>query len=56
MEIKSITSLKYRDKNNNELRDSTIKIEFISNLLSEFISIWSVRVKVRPFINRLKML
>jgi len=43
--IKSITRLKYRDKNfNNELRESTsIKIEFLSNLLPEFISIWNVK-------------
>jgi len=56
MEIKSITSLKYRDKNNNnKLRDSSaIKIEFVSNLLLEFISILSVKVKVRLFINRVK--
>jgi len=44
LEIKSITRLKYRDKNNNnELKDSiTIRIEFMSNLLPEFISIWRV--------------
>jgi len=54
--IKSITRLKYRDKNNNnELKDSsTIRIEFISNFLPEFISIWSVRSKVRPFINKVR--
>jgi len=54
--IKSITRLKYRDKNyNNELRDSTsIKIEFLSNLLPEFISIWNVRSRVRPFVNRMR--
>jgi len=56
IKIKSITRLKFRDKNNNnELKDSSsIKIEFLSNLLPEFISIWSVRSKVRPFINRVR--
>jgi len=56
LEIKSITKLKYRDKNyNNELRDSSsIKIEFFSNLLLEFISIWSVRSRIRSFINRVR--
>jgi len=56
IEIKSILRLKFRDKNNNnELKDSsTIKIEFLSNLLPKFISIWSVRSRVRPFINRVQ--
>jgi len=41
IKIKSITRLKYRDKNNNnKLKDSSsINIEFLSNLLPEFISI-----------------
>jgi len=54
--IKSITRLKYRDKNyNNELRDSaSIKIEFLSNLLPKFISIWNVRSRVRPFVNKVR--
>jgi len=41
IEIKSITRLKFRDKNNNnELRASSlIKIDFLSNLLPKFISI-----------------
>jgi len=55
LEIKSIIRLKYRDKNNNKLKDSsTVRIEFVSNLLPEFISIWSVRTKVRPFINKVR--
>jgi len=54
--IKSITKLKYRDRNyNNELRDSfSIRIEFLSNFLPEFISIWNVRSRVRPFVNRVR--
>jgi len=54
--LKSITRLKFRDKNyNNELRDSfSIRIKFLSNLLPEFISIWNVRSKVRPFVNRVR--
>jgi len=54
IEIKSITRLKYRDKNNNnELKSlSSIEIECLSNLLPEFISIWSVRSRVRLFVNR----
>jgi len=50
--------LKFRDKyNNNELRDSSsIKIDFISNLLPEYVSIWNVRSRVRPFINRVRKL
>jgi len=54
--IKSITRLKYRDRNfNNELRDSaSIKIEFLCNLLPEFILIWNVRSRVKPFINKVR--
>jgi len=54
--LKSITRLKFRDKNhNNELKDSSsIKIEFLSNLLPEFISIWNVRSRVRPFVNNVR--
>jgi len=54
--IRSIERLKYRDsRNNNELRDSsTVKIDFVSNLLPEFISIWSVRLKVRPYVNKVR--
>jgi len=56
IEMKSISKLKYRDKsNNNELRDSSsVKIKFLSNLLLEFISIWSVRLWVRPFIYKIR--
>jgi len=56
MEIRSIERLKYRDiRNNNELRESnTVKIDFVSNLLPEFISIWSVRKKIKPFINKVR--
>jgi len=54
IEIKSISRLKFRGKNNNELRDSfSVKIEFLSNFLPEFISIWSVRnLELNP-INRI---
>jgi len=54
LEIKSIERLKFRDtRNNNELKNSsTIKIDFVSNLLPEYISIWSVKSKVKPYINR----
>jgi len=40
IEIRSISRLKFRDKNkNNELRySSTIKIEFASNLLPKYIT------------------
>jgi len=56
LEIKSIERLKYRDiRNNNEVKlSSSVKIEFISNLLPEFITIWSVRSRVRPFVNRVR--
>jgi len=55
LKIKSITRLKYRDRNyNNKLKDFSIKIEFLSNFLPEFISFWSVRSKVRSFINRVR--
>jgi len=56
MEIRSIERMKYRDfRNNNELRESnSVKINFVSNLLPEFISIWSVRFKVRPYINKVR--
>jgi len=38
-----------------ELRDSsTVKIEFASNLLPEYLNIWSIRTKVRPYINRVR--
>jgi len=55
IEIKFISRLKFRDKNNNnELRDSSsVKIEFLSNFL-EFISIWSLRSRVRSYINRVR--
>jgi len=40
IDIKSITRLKFKDKNNNnELKDTSIKIKFVSNLLPEYISI-----------------
>jgi len=41
IEIKSITRLKFKDKNNNnKLKDSSsVKVEFLSNLFPEFISI-----------------
>jgi len=53
MEIRSISRLKYRDKNTMELKSSlTIKVEFVSNLLPEFMYIWSVRVRVKPYVNR----
>jgi len=56
MEIKSVERLSYRDsRNNNELKiSSSIKIEFVSNLLPEYVNIWSVRTKVRPFVNRVR--
>jgi len=59
IKIKSITRIKFRDRNNNnELRDSSsVKIEFLSNFLPEYISIWSVtiwRSKVKPFVNRIR--
>jgi len=54
LEIRSLSRLKYRDKATMELRDSsTIKIEF-ANLLPKFLSIWSVWVRVRPYINRVR--
>jgi len=38
-----------------ELKDShTVKIEFASNLLPEYLSIWSIKTKVRPYINRVR--
>jgi len=33
---------------------SSIKIEFLSNLLPEYIDIWSVRAKVKPYINKVR--
>jgi|GEM_PF-3730276 len=56
MEIKSIERLKYRDtRNNGELRDSTsVKIDFVSNLLPEYITIWSVKSRVKPFVNKVR--
>jgi len=33
---------------------SSIKIEFMSNLLPEYINIWSVRARVKPFINKIR--
>jgi len=56
MEIKFEERLKFRDKeNNNELKESTtVKIEFVSNLLPEYITIWSVRSRVKPYINRVR--
>jgi len=57
IEIRSITRLKFRDRNNNnELRDSlSIKIEFLSsNFFPEFILIWSVRSRIRPFMNKVR--
>jgi len=56
LEIKLITRLKFRDRNNNnDLKDSsTIKIEFLFNLFLEFLSIWSIRTKVRPYINKVR--
>jgi len=57
LEIKSIERLKFRDvRNNNELKNSsTIKIvKIVSNLLPEFISIWSVKSRVKPNINRIR--
>jgi len=46
IEIRSLSRLKYRDKSTMELKDSSmIKIEFASNLLSEFLNVWSVRVR-----------
>jgi len=54
LEIRSVTRLKFRDRTNIELKNfSTVKIEFASNLLPEYLSIWSVRTKVRPYINRI---
>jgi len=56
VEIRSIERLKFKDKNkDNELRvSSSIKMEFVSSLLPEFISIWNVRSRVRPYINRVR--
>jgi len=56
MEVRSIERLKFRDmRNNNELKESnSIKIDFVSNLLPEFISIWNVKSKVRPYINKIR--
>jgi len=56
LEIRSIERLKYRDiRNNNELKiSSSVKIDFVSNLLPEFISIWSVRSRVKPYINKIR--
>jgi len=56
LEIKSIERLKFRDvRNNNELKNSsTIKIDFVSNLLPEYISIWSVKSRVKPYINKIR--
>jgi len=40
IEIRSLSRLKYRDRDIIELRDSaTIKIEFTSNLLPEYLNI-----------------
>jgi len=48
--VRSLSRLKYRDREIMELRDSSsVKIEFASNLLPEYLYIWNVRVKVRPF-------
>jgi len=53
LEIKSVKRLRYR--NNNELKiSSSVKIEFVSNLLPEYINTWSVRTRVRPFVNRVR--
>jgi len=55
LEIRNITRLKYRDRTTMELRDSqSVKFEFASNLLPEFLSIWNVRSRVRPYINRVR--
>jgi len=56
MEIRAIERLKYRDsRNNNELRESnSVKIDFVTNLLPEYISIWSVRSRIRPYINKVR--
>jgi len=55
IEIRSLFRLKHRDKSTLELKDSSsVKIEFASNLLPEYLSIWSVRCKVRPYINRVR--
>jgi len=40
-----------------ELKDlSTVKIEFASNLFPEYLSIWSVRSKVRPYIKSVNVI
>jgi len=53
IEIRTLFRLKYRDKSTLELKDSSsVRIEFASNLLPEYLSIWSVRCKVKPYINR----
>jgi len=53
IEIRFISRLKYRDRNTMELKNSSmIKVEFVSNLPPEFMNIWSVRVKVKPYVNK----
>jgi len=55
MEIRSVSRLKYQDRCTMKLKNSsTIKVEFVSNLLPEFLYIWSVRVKVKPYVNRVR--
>jgi len=55
LEIRSLSRFKYRDKYTMELKNSsTVKIEFASNLLPEYLSIWNVRSKVRAYINRVR--
>jgi len=55
IEIRSLSRLKYRDRETMELKDSTsVKIEFASNLLPKYLYIWSVRVRVKPYVNRIR--
>jgi len=56
IEIKSLTRFKFRDKNtNNKLKKRFFFYQncISVNLLLEYIVIWSVRLKVKPFINKI---
>ncbi|KYM94047.1 hypothetical protein ALC62_15338 [Cyphomyrmex costatus] len=56
LQINHIERLKFKDRFNNlELKDSSsIKIDFLSERLSEYIYIWNTKCRVYPFINRVR--
>jgi len=55
IEVRSLSRLKLRDRETMELRDSSsVKIEFVLYLLPEYLNIWSMRVKVKPYVNRVR--